>query len=46
MEMLKELQQSKREKINYLSKFYVISKRLQNDMRYKMENEMYRDDLF
>jgi len=46
--MLRELQSNKKNPINldYLSKFYVVSKRIQNDPRFKMVDERDREELF
>jgi len=45
-EMLREVHLTKREKINFLSKFYVISKKLQGDIRFKMVDDREREELF
>lgn len=44
--MLREVHLTKREKITYLSKFYVISKKLQGDIRFKMVDDREREELF
>ena len=45
-DMLREVHLTKREKITYLSKFYVISKKLQSDIRFKMVDDREREELF